>query len=191
MSEHGREKRLSAEDLFRQHARFVARFLVRLGVHHEDLDDVVQEVFLVVHAQGGYVPGPAKPTSYLGSIALRAASTQRRRRNMARGRESSDDLTQLHSADRDPQENLERRDAVRDFEIALASLSPVLRATLLLADQEGESCTSIAASMDVPLGTVYWRLHQARRAFKRAVLAQREQEEERVVGSSIGKGVPS
>jgi RNA polymerase sigma-70 factor (ECF subfamily) len=191
MGDDSRRERLSAEELFRQHARFVARFLVRLGIHHDDLDDVLQEVFLVVHAQGGYAPGPAKPTSYLGSIALRAASTQRRRRKTASGRRSAQEIEQLGSHERDPQQHMERQDSLRDFEHALSTLSPVLRATLLLADQEGDSCASIAASMDVPIGTVYWRLHQARRAFKRAVLAQRKQEEEQALAGSLRKGVPS
>ena len=191
MARGSHDERLSAELLFRQHARFVARFLVRLGVHHDDLEDVVQEVFLVVHAQGGYVPGPAKPTSYLGSIALRAASTQRRRRSAAQQRGSSQEPDLLDSPARDPHQHLERRDSERDFEAALATLSPVLRATLLLSDQEGESCASIAASMDVPVGTVYWRLHQARRAFKRAVLSQYEQEEARLLDGPLRKGVPS
>jgi RNA polymerase sigma-70 factor, ECF subfamily len=168
--------RLSAEQLFRSHARFVARFLVRLGVHPDDLDDAVQDVFLVVHTRGGYVPGPAKPTSYLGTIALHAASTERRRRQTACARIESHLPDELHATGLDPAQKVELDEAVWKLERALATLSPVLRATLLLAQHEGESCTSIAASMNVPVGTVYWRLHQARRSFRRAIAAQHEAE---------------
>src|SRR5262245_2790620 len=87
--------RLSAEQLFRKHAPFVARFLAHLGVAPRDLEDVVQEVFLVVHARGGYQAGPAKPTSYLGSIALRAAQTQRRRRAAERERIAGEPAEEL------------------------------------------------------------------------------------------------
>ena len=45
----------------------------------DELDDAVQEVFLVVHRNGGYEQGPATPRSYLASIAVRAASSYRRR----------------------------------------------------------------------------------------------------------------
>lgn len=168
--------RLSADQLFRSHARFVARFLVRLGVHLDDLDDAVQDVFLVVHTRGGYVPGPAKPTSYLGTIALHAASSQRRRRNVAYARTESHLPDELQATGIDPAQKVELDESLRKLERALAALSPVLRATLLLAQHEGESCTSIAASMNVPVGTVYWRLHQARRSFRRAIAAQHEAE---------------
>lgn len=176
MSSRTRETPLSAEQLFRSHAGFVARFLTRLGVHGDDLDDAVQEVFLVVHTRGGYVPGPAKPTSYLATIALHAASHHRRRRRTAQQRVGSDAPEELHARQLDPAQKLEVNESVQKLEAALATLSPVLRATLLLAQHEGETCTSIAASMNVPTGTVYWRLHQARRAFRKAIEAQHESE---------------
>jgi RNA polymerase sigma-70 factor (ECF subfamily) len=174
MRSQGKGSPLSADELFRSHARFVARFLTRLGVHADDLDDVIQEVFLVVHTRGGYVPGPAKPTSYLGTIALHAALHQRRRRSEAQRRAGVAAPDQLHAEQLDPAQKLELNESVRSMEAALATLSPVARATLLLVEQEGESCTSIAASMNVPVGTVYWRLHQARRAFRQAIEAQQQ-----------------
>src|SRR5690348_4984375 len=73
------EGHLTSADLFRQFAPFVASFLIRMGVSRSDLDDVMQEVFLVAHRLGGYTPGPAKPTTYLANIALRAATSHRRK----------------------------------------------------------------------------------------------------------------
>jgi RNA polymerase sigma-70 factor (ECF subfamily) len=40
------------------------------------------------------------------------------------------------------------------------------RAVFILFELEGESCESIAAGLEVPIGTVYSRLHAARRAFR-------------------------
>jgi RNA polymerase sigma-70 factor (ECF subfamily) len=177
---------LDAEQLFRSHARFVARFLVRLGVHPDDLDDTVQEVFLVAHQRGGYRPGPAKPTSYLATIALHAAANQRRRRSVASARTESHQPDELHTQALDPVQQLERAENVRALEGALATLSPLLRATLLLIEHEGESCRSVAASMAVPVGTVYWRLYQAKRLFRRAVEAQLAADELR---GTLGKQV--
>ena len=74
------------EALFRSHAPFVARFLFRLGVAAEELDDVVQEVFLVVHRNGGYVAGQATRVTYLANIAVRAAASWRRRDRTKRAR---------------------------------------------------------------------------------------------------------
>ena len=50
---------VSTEELFSGRTRpFVARFLSRLGVWPDDLDDAVQEVFLVVRRNGGYSARP-------------------------------------------------------------------------------------------------------------------------------------
>ena len=70
---------LSSADLFKKYGKFVASFLLRMGISRTDLDDVMQDVFLVAHKLGGYTPGPAKPTTYLANIALRAATTHRRK----------------------------------------------------------------------------------------------------------------
>lgn len=46
-------ERLGADALFRRYAPFIASFLRRLGVPAVDLDDSVQEVFVVAHRKGG------------------------------------------------------------------------------------------------------------------------------------------
>ena len=71
---------IGAEALFRAHASFVAGFLVRLGVRPSDLDDLMQEVFVVAHRRGGFQPGPARPTTWLARIAIRVAMAHRRTR---------------------------------------------------------------------------------------------------------------
>ena len=43
---------ISAGVLFRQHAAFVANFLVRLGVDRSEVDDVIQDVFMIAHRRG-------------------------------------------------------------------------------------------------------------------------------------------
>lgn len=165
---------LDSAALFRQYAGFVARFLTRLGVASGDLDDVLQEVFLVVHARGGYVAGPAKPTSYLGAVATRAASSYRRRRGTSSLRTAAETPDELRHEGPDPVQSLQRGESARALSQALAELDPVLCATLLLVDQEGESCASVAASMAAPVGTVYWRLHKARKLLRHALSTQDE-----------------
>jgi RNA polymerase sigma-70 factor (ECF subfamily) len=164
--------RLSADELFRVHAPFVARFLVQLGVSREDLDDVLQEVFLVVHARGGYVAGPAKPTSYLGSIAVRAAHAHRRRATAQRARDGGDDTDALATSAPDADERIASDQQSVHIQRALAQLPDDLRAVLLLVELEGESCTSVAASMQCPVGTIYWRLHNAKKQFRRALACE-------------------
>jgi RNA polymerase sigma-70 factor (ECF subfamily) len=162
-------QRLSTDELFRGFAPFVARLLYHLGVAHSDIDDVLQEVFIVVHRLGGYVRGPATPTSYLASIAFKAASSARRRGTSQRARLSAQLPDELAAPNANPLQILERSFEQRQLEAALASLPPDARLLLVLVDLEGESCAAIAASERIPVGTVYWRLHRARRRFRDAV----------------------
>jgi len=158
----------SAGELFRAHAAFVARFLHRLGVPAHAIDDTLQDVFLVVHQRGGYRPGPAKPTTYLAVIASRVASTERRQRRRHAARECNTPVEELQARDEDPALRVERRDELRRLQTTLSELDPALRDTLLLAGVQDETAPAIAHAMGVPVGTVYWRLHEARRQFPRA-----------------------
>jgi RNA polymerase sigma-70 factor (ECF subfamily) len=171
MAQQAQAGELSAAELFREHGAFVARFLFRLGVPADAIQDAVQEVFLVVHQRGGYRPGPAKPTSYLALIASNAAAVHRRRARAGTARVDATEPDALSAHDPPPDHALETRDSLHRLQAALDKLDPDLRATLLLADGEDETCASIAEGMGVPVGTVYWRLHQARKRFQRALAA--------------------
>lgn len=160
---------LTTEELFRQHSDFVARFLTRLGVPSAQLEDALQEVFLVVHRNGGYRPGLAKPTSYLASIAIRAASEHRRRSGVARTRHSDAVVDAMPGGLEDPARALQRRQDLNRLQLALERLPEELRTTLLLVEMEGESCVSVAAGLGCPVGTIYWRLHQARKELRAAL----------------------
>lgn len=161
-------ERMSTEQLFRHYAPFVERFLLRLGVNESSIDDVVQEVFLVAHRSGGYMPGPAKPTTYLATIAVHAASAHRRAQRSRAARCASRDIDDLVAPEHDPAQQLEARDSLRQLQSALDRLDDNLRTTLLMADGIGQTCPVIASAMDVPLGTVYWRLDRARKQFRAA-----------------------
>jgi RNA polymerase sigma-70 factor (ECF subfamily) len=163
--------RIDAAALFRAHAPFIASFLHRLGAPHADVDDLVQEVFLIAHRKGGYVPGAGRPRTWLAAIAvLIARSAQRARR---RRREGADDefVAETASEGLDPAEKLELRKSLMRVQRALDELDVEHRAAFVLYEIEGEPCDAIAASFGVPVGTVYSRLHHARRRFLEAYAA--------------------
>ena len=168
MREDASTERLSTDELFRRHAAFVARVLYRMGVPVAELEDLVQEVFVVVHRLGGYAPGPASPTGYLASIALKAASGARRREHKQRVRQSDHMPEQLAALSGNPVELLEQREELLQLQAALDCLPPKLRALLILVDIEGVSSSDVAASEGIPVGTVYWQLHRARSKFRDA-----------------------
>ena len=156
---------LDAAKLFREHANFVANFVVRLGMRREEVDDIVQEVFLVAHRRGGFVPGAARPTTWLAEIALRVTSATRRR--LRRSREDPDvqGVVAAVALTRDPGEQAETAEALRRVQQALEALDEPKRVVFILFELEGESCESIAAGLGIPIGTVYSRLHKARKLF--------------------------
>jgi len=166
---------LSAEALFRAHAPFVASFLARMGVPALEIDDAVQEVFLVAHRKGGYQPGPAQPRSWLAAIAVHIAQADRRSRRRQQ-LESADALDGTSCRRPDPAARLETQRALELVQAALDALPLELRAAFVLFEIEGEPCESIAATWSVPVGTVYSRLHNARRRFLQAYAAHEKHE---------------
>lgn len=166
---------LGAEALFRAHAAFIASFLHRLGVHATEVEDLLQEVFIVAHRKGGYVPGPATPRSWLAAIAVRVAQAGRRaqrRREPAAG----EVVELLKAGEADPAQRLEVRRSMERVQRALDAMTFDQRAVFVLFEIEGEPCEEIARVLSVPVGTVYSRLHHARRRFVSAYEAERAPE---------------
>lgn len=181
----GATARIGVEALFRAHAPFVARFLQRLGTPRSEIQDLVQEVFLVAHRKGGYEPGPAKPRTWLAAIALRVAQTGHRTRSRTESPDSPAVNRLITHAD--AVERIDTRRSVSRVERALESLPLEQRAALVLFEIEGESCESIAAVWGVPVGTVYSRLHHARRRFMQVYEAQGGDASAPAVRTAMGK----
>jgi RNA polymerase sigma-70 factor (ECF subfamily) len=158
--------RLDGGALFRAHARFVAGFLIRLGVDRRDIDDAVQEVFLIAHRRGGFEVGAAQPTTWLAEIALRVASGLRRTRRRHPEDGAADPETPSEAPT--PFEAAAAAQELDRVQRALETLSLDHRAVFVLYEIEGEPCEAIAAGLGVPVGTVYSRLHAARRGFQKA-----------------------
>jgi RNA polymerase sigma-70 factor, ECF subfamily len=171
---------LGAEALFRQHATFVARFLAQLRVPRDNIEDLVQEVFLVVHRRGGFVVGAAKPTTYLAKVALNVAAT-RKRTERRRREEPGDLIDDAPGFLPGPERDAAAAQQLARVRAALDELELEQRALFVLFEIENESCVDIAQGLGIPVGTVYSRLHAARQAFVTAY--------ERANGAS-GRGTP-
>lgn len=158
-------ERTSAGELYRAHASFVAGFLSRMGAATVDVEDLTQEVFLVAHRRGGYVAGPARPTTWLAEIALRVLSTHRRTKRRKPETPSTDALEGLRSEAASAEERVGSLRALARVQRCLEGLDEEHRAVFVLFELEGEPCPAIAAALEVPVGTVYSRLHHARKKF--------------------------
>ena len=168
----------SAEALFREHAGFIASFLHRLGVHEADVDDAVQEVFLTAHRKGGYVAGPAKPRTWLSAIAVRIAANSRRKRKGRAERHYDEAFVEaMSSSGETPAHTIEVARSLARVQETLDTLDVEHRTVFVLYEIEGRSCTEIAEAECVPVGTVYSRLHHARRRFRERHAAHCAREE--------------
>ena len=149
------------EGVYQQHADFVWRTLQHLGVRDADLEDLAQEVFVTVHRKLSSFDGRSKLTTWLFGICLHLVQRHRRRAYFR--------LEFLHAEPPErvdaetPEERLVSREAQALLERLLEKLSPERRATFVLFEIEGASCETIAELTGVPVGTVYSRLHLARK----------------------------
>jgi RNA polymerase sigma-70 factor (ECF subfamily) len=165
------ESRIEAEALFREHSVFVARFLRHIGVPVADLDDVVQEVFLVAHKKGGYVSGPGQPRTWLAAIAIRLQRSRLRGRILRQRQLDALALDAMNLGAQETGDASERLMSAEFVQRALDSLDLDHRATFVLYEIEGKPCEDIARALGVPVGTVYSRLYHARRKFLREYAA--------------------
>lgn len=161
--------KLRFEDVYREHFRFVWRSLRHLGVADSDVEDAVQDVYIVIHAKLAAFEERSRITTWIYGICLHVAQARRRRAHVRRElptdpRELPADETQLaHAADA-----YERRQAERVLDAILDTMPIEQRAVFTLFELEGRTCEEIAQLCAIPLGTVYSRLRLAREAFKRA-----------------------
>ena len=70
---------LTLEEVYRLHARAVARWAERLGGPRVDHEEIVQEVFLIVDCRLAEFRGEAKLTTWLFRITTRVVANHRRR----------------------------------------------------------------------------------------------------------------
>jgi RNA polymerase sigma-70 factor (ECF subfamily) len=155
--------------LFDRHEAALRRFFARLGMSEADADDLVQATFLeVVRAAPRFDPHlPLRGWLYgLASIMAR-----RHRRTLARAAKRLlgwASLTWLDSP-QTPAAELERDRELQRFQHAFARIAPKKREVFVLVVLEGLSGEEAASALQVPVNTVWTRLHHARRELREAL----------------------
>jgi RNA polymerase sigma-70 factor (ECF subfamily) len=162
----------------------VWRNLRRLGVPDAQLDDAVQEVFLVVHRRLSEFEGRASLKTWVCAIVTRVASDHRRvlRRKSpgATSGESPVDPDSVPDAAPDPQASAEREEGVRRLHALLDALDDDKRTVLVLADLEELAVPEIAEALGENLNTVYARLRAARKDFEQLAARARARDDWRL-----------
>lgn len=166
------ERTTEVAALFRAHAAGVYRTARCLGVPEADVDDVVQEVFVVAHRRHESLVAGASERAWLRAICVRVVSGFRRRsvRRHEKVMETFPDLVEASDPER-------RTGALELLARALDALDEDKRAVFVLAELEELDMADVADAVGCPLKTAYSRLYAAREIFAR-VLGEAEDERE-------------
>lgn len=163
---------LSFDGVYQAHFRFVWRSAKRLGVGNASLDDVVQEVFVVVHRRLPDFEGRSSLGTWLFGITLRVVRDHRRSAGRRDPRCEIDPDTLL-TDDRDPGEHAEKAEAVRLLHALLDTMDDDRRAVFVMADLEQMAMPDIADALGINVNTAYARLRAARQDFEQALARHR------------------
>jgi RNA polymerase sigma-70 factor, ECF subfamily len=147
---------------------FVWRSARRLGVSALHLDDVVQEVFLVVHRRLAEFEARSSLKTWLFAITRRVVGDYRR----SARRKPSEPIGNFEPAANPScaaDAQLARDEDARLLYALLDELDEDKREVFVLAELEQVSGPEIAAALGENLNTVYARLRAARSAFEAAV----------------------
>ena len=167
----GRTEELRFEAIWERHFDFVWRSARRLGVRDASLDDVVQDVFLVVHRRLAEFEGRSTVRTWLFGIVLRVVRDHRR---TAR-RKPTEALPEImpDAQNEGPAESAARREAARVLHAVLDDLDEDKRVAFILSELEQMTAPEISETLGVNLNTVYSRVRAARREFEQAVARHR------------------
>lgn len=159
---------LTFEQVYSAHFSFVWRSAKRLGARDGALDDVVQEVFVVVHRRLADFEGRSALRTWLFGIAARVVRDHRRStRRRDPGCEVDPDTLRAESSG--PDETAEKAEAVRLLHALLDELDDERREVFVMAELEQMAMPEIAEALGVNVNTAYARLRTARQEFEQAL----------------------
>ncbi|MBW2734296.1 MAG: RNA polymerase sigma factor [Deltaproteobacteria bacterium] len=150
---------LSLDDLFRRYSRYVGAIGLRLLGSRDEIDDLVQDVFLAAARGLDRLQDPAAAKAWLITITVRKAKRRLQQRRMQRwfGFDKAVDYEQLPDRMASPEE---RVDLVRVY-AALDRLPVRQRLPWTLRHIQGERLATIAMLCECSLATAKRRISEA------------------------------
>jgi RNA polymerase sigma-70 factor (ECF subfamily) len=162
------EGSISFSAIYKDYFDFVWSSVRRLGVANDSIDDVVQEVFVVIHSRLHTLQQPDSLRSWIYGVTRRTVSSYHRARK-SKGLDLGVAEETLASTGLSPFEQTEQNDQVQLLGKLLTQLDDAKREVFVLAEIEELSVPEIAEALEIPLNTAYSRLRTARQEFEKAV----------------------
>jgi RNA polymerase sigma-70 factor (ECF subfamily) len=150
------------QQLYLDYHKRLARFLVRIVHHCDDLEEIVNDALLIVWQHAGDFRGASRVSTWIFGIAYRCA-LKSIRSSKTRSRALTLEIRDDEALVKDATEETENRQLL---DLALSCLPHEQRLVLILAYYRDFSCEEIAAIVDCPVNTVKSRMHQARRKLR-------------------------
>jgi RNA polymerase sigma-70 factor (ECF subfamily) len=152
-------------EIYHAHFYFVWRNARRLGVPEASLDDVVQDVFIVVHRRLGDFDARVQLRAWIFGILVRVVRGHRRtfQRKAARCVPLPHDT--VVATDPTPSELAERSERIQVLEMLLGQLDENKAMLIVLSELEQWTLREIAEFMGSNTNTIYSRLCAAKRDF--------------------------
>jgi RNA polymerase sigma-70 factor, ECF subfamily len=175
----GEVRRFTFDQVYEAEFPFVWRNVRSLGIAPSSVEDVVQDVFVVVHRRLAEFDGTrASIRTWLFGILRRTVADHRRtrRRKPAHFGTQEGDAeveTLTDGTGLGPHESAARAEAVRVLSQMLDALDDDKREVFVLAELEQMSVPEIAEAIEINVNTAYARLRAARKEFEDAVQRHR------------------
>lgn len=169
-------------ELVERNRRAVFRAALAAVRSPAEADDVAQEAFVTAFRKLGSFRGESQFRTWLLSITWRKAID--RRKSTSRwlrlssspplddaGEEMFDPMERMPATERSQEDTLVDEELQRNVTRLIGTLPKKLRDALLLAGTGEHTYEQISGMLGVPLGTVKWRVSEARRVLKKKLTA--------------------
>jgi RNA polymerase sigma-70 factor (ECF subfamily) len=164
---------LTVQAVYEAHFNFVWRSARRLGIRPPQLDDIVQEVFMVVQRRLADFEGRAGIRTWLYAITRHVVRAHFRSNARKPQALTADADSTCDTVDPGPESATLANEGRKLLYTLLDQLDEDKREVFVLAQLEEMTGPEIAEALELPLSNVYSRIEAAQKAFDRALQRQR------------------
>jgi len=161
-----RGERAALDALMRRHLGRIRNVVFQMVLDDALADDLTQDIF---HRAVRGLPsfaGRSDFSTWLYRIAMNVVYSHIDRKRRSPLVESTDNTVPCSGRHDGPEQRLAGAELLEAVERAMAELSPKLRAAIVLTCLQGKSAAEAAAIEDCEIGTIYSRVHEARKQLK-------------------------